>query len=126
MGLDRAAGSRSTPMMTLRLQTAQGGGKVYIYVEVEALLLLFDININNFNYKNISNSIRAHILQSHPSPCLTTSLLVRLSSEPPTLYHAFSNMSPEHDGLRQDGQPDQRVNTGRKISPHSFSMFDRV
>lgn len=56
---------------------------VYIYVEVEALFLCLDINISHFNYNNHNNSLRSQTPQTHPTTCLTTNPLVRLSFELP-------------------------------------------
>ena len=50
------------------------------------------------------------------------------SSYPPALVSpsTFTNPIPEHDGLRQDGQPDKRVGTGGKNLHIPSTKYNKV
>jgi uncharacterized membrane protein YgcG len=97
--------------MMLQLQGTDG----YKYNAVEALLSLLSIKqvISN-PFHSTNNPQPTH---PHQPTCLLTSPLVCLFLQS-FLCVTSSDPIPEHDGLREDGQPDKRVGTGRKKSSH--------
>lgn len=78
----------------------------------------------NIKHSNLTTSQESTTLNNYPHPSFTPSAIMSdykptgLSFQPST-FTSPSNTTPEHGGLRQDGQPDKRVGTGGEDT-HNF------